>query len=114
MLQQKNGQGTIKNWQFPPTHCDGGYETCTSRKASEWEQERAYGFGYTVLGQDLLSDFKNESYYRIFDNEIPITIAKNAKIDGIRTTSLHYKLITPPSTEEGIYNTNVEIIALPF
>lgn len=114
LLQQKNEQGRVNNWQFQPTRCDDGYDTCTSRRASEWKQDRAYGFGYSALGSDLLSDFKNESYFRIFDNEIPITIAKNDRIDGIRATSLRYKLITPPSTQEAIYNTNVEIIVLPY
>lgn len=112
-IQQKkdNDEGT---WQFQPTFCDGGEQTCTPNKANEWKNEQAYGFGYSIFGLDVFPDFKNEAYFRSFPTELPTSIAKNEKIEGLRSANLTFKLVTPPSTEEGVYDTNVEIIAIPY
>ncbi len=100
------------NWNFPPTFCDGGQETCTVQKAALWENAKVYGFGYTLAGADAQGDFENKYFFRSFRVAYPLTIAGNEQIKGMRSLNMGIQLNTSPSTNEAIYGTIVKIIAL--
>lgn len=66
------------------TGCNGGADTCTITNAKLWTSSSAYGFGYTMTGQDIPSDFISSSYFRPFANrltsETPATIMQSTNI----------------------------------
>lgn len=110
MAQARPDENSI--WRFQPTICDGMRNTCTPLSSAIWKKTTLYGFGYTLSGPDTPSDFNKGSYFRPLRVDDPVMIAGNEKISGIRTLTITYKLNAPPTTEEAIYNTNVEVIAL--
>ncbi len=110
---QNDDETSSQAWNFQPTLCDGETHTCTTQHAEEWTKKDSYGFGYTISGLDSPPDFKNGLYFRPLSPQFPSIIANNNKMEGIRTLKMSYKLQPPPSTQEAVYNTNVEIMALP-
>lgn len=55
---------------IPHTSCNGGADTCTISTAKPWTQSSAYGFGYSMSGSDIPTDFINSTYYRPFPDLI--------------------------------------------
>lgn len=58
------------NESIPATMCDGGVNTCTITLAKPWTSTSSYGFGFNMTGQDIASDFINNTYYRPFSNAL--------------------------------------------
>lgn len=62
-LTRRAGSQTI-----PFTICNGGVDTCTISSAKTWTSTSAYGFGYSMLGEDVPSDFTSSNHYRPFSS----------------------------------------------
>jgi len=78
-LTAMQGTGTISF-----TGCNGGADTCTITTAKLWDNPNTYGFGYSMTGQDVPTDFVSSSYYRPFANrltaETPATIMQSGNV----------------------------------
>ncbi|MBP7967526.1 hypothetical protein KAZ66_04605 [Candidatus Woesebacteria bacterium] len=110
---QQEDEDPSHPWSFQPTMCDGEKQTCTTQYAQAWTGKDSYGFGYTISGLDSPHDFKNGVYFRPLRQQFPTILANNNKMEGMRRVKMTYRLRTPPSTQEGVYDTNVDILALP-
>jgi hypothetical protein len=64
LLRQAGGE------TIPFTICNGGVDTCTIASAKNWTSTSAYGFGYSMSGEDVPTDFVNSNYYRPFASQI--------------------------------------------
>lgn len=50
---------------IPDTQCDPG-TTCYKNSANIWSLNTTEGFGYNMLGEDITSDFVDQTYFRPF------------------------------------------------
>lgn len=66
-LTRRVGAQTI-----PFTICNGGVDTCTISSAKTWTSTSAYGFGYSMTGEDIPTDFISSNYYRPFANLLAV------------------------------------------
>jgi len=57
---------------IPFTICNGGVDTCTISSAKNWTSTSAYGFGYSMSGEDIPTDFLSSNYYRPFASLIAL------------------------------------------
>ena len=111
-LTTLNGSNYIQD-----TQCDGGINTCSEALAKPWTSTSAYGFGYNMAGDDIPSDFINNSYFRPFpdrnQNEPPVTIMASNNVGRNRQATLTFKVNIPPTQAAGTYQTIINFIATP-
>jgi hypothetical protein len=122
------------------TGCDGGIDTCTITNAKLWTSSSAYGFGYGMTGQDIPTDFINNTYFRPFANRLiaedAATIMQSSNVTaditptpavpftpapvltGVPRTTTHQAVITMKANISGLqpagtYATVVRFLATP-
>lgn len=75
------------NTFIPFTSCNGGGDTCSTTLAKPWTLTSAYGFGYSMSGQDIPLDFIDTTYYRPFANmltaEPAVVVMQNTNVTDI-------------------------------
>lgn len=98
---------------IPWTTCDSSRTPCTALVARPWTNPKTYGFGYSLAGQDIPSDFSDKTYYRIFDPETFTTIARGKSKKGLSQQDLSFKLVKQPTTTSGIYTSSLQLFILP-
>lgn len=95
-----------------PTFCSQK-TPCTFETAQKWE-DKIYGVGYNVQGDDTTKDFLNSDYFRPLShdatNDIPIF---NDSTQEQRINTYNFKIKTPSQQAEGSYFTIVDLIAIP-
>ena len=122
------------------TGCNGGVDTCTITNAKLWTSSSAYGFGYGMTGQDIPTDFINNTYYRPFANRLvaedAVTIMQSSNVTaditptpaipltpapvltGVPRTTTHQAEITIKTNISGLqpagtYATVIRFLATP-
>lgn len=109
-LTKSGGSDTI-----PDTACDSG--PCTETSATVWTTPTNNGFGYNLTGNDISSDFINNTYFRPFPDfslgENPATVMSTTQAGKNRTATVTYKVSPSGSQASGIYMTNIIYIATP-
>lgn len=122
------------------TGCNGGIDTCTITNAKLWTSSSAYGFGYGMTGQDIPTDFTNNTYFRPFANRLlaedAATIMQSSNVTaditptpavpftpapvltGVPRTTTHQAVITMKANISGLqpagtYATVVRFLATP-
>ncbi len=112
-----DGRQTNRN-TIPDTQCDGG--SCSETVAGAWANNDQAGFGYTVIGEDSLSDFESGTKFKVFpsaqEKESAIIIANDQSTNAYlvnRFTQVIYKVIIPPETEAGIYTNTISYTFVP-
>ncbi len=102
---------------IPDTPCDSG-TTCTISNANIWIDTSAYGFGYSLSGDDIDdSDFVDSTYYRPFanndDSDSPISIMSSTGIATSSAATVTYKANISSIQPSGYYTTIIKYIAVP-
>jgi hypothetical protein len=109
---------TTRNSYIIRTKCDSPEAPCTRSQAQPWTSSRAYGFGYTVTGPSVLSDFIDDTYFRPFAHfdaqERPHLMADGTSEIVPDTTTMNIKLQFPETQPEGSYTSELHVIALPY
>ena len=109
-LQHSNGTTDI-----PDTTCDNGL--CSETSATVWTNQTIPGFGFNVSGDNVASDFINNTYFRQFAD---LSSAENAQAimssvniaEGDQAT-VTYKAGITAYQAAGNYQTNIVYIAVP-
>ncbi len=100
---------------IPHTTCDAG--DCTISHATAWTNQNVAGFGYTMTGQDIPTDFINATYFRPFADK-SVSQAKQVVMGSTalalgHTATITYKAGISGTAEAGTYGTVVEFVAVP-
>ncbi|OGK20492.1 hypothetical protein A3C23_00425 [Candidatus Roizmanbacteria bacterium RIFCSPHIGHO2_02_FULL_37_13b] len=102
---------------IPDTQCNGESEKCTEIKAARWNSQKAYGFGYSIKGDDIPSDFISPDHYRPFadglQNEKPVIIMQSDNVIKKRESEITFKTNISRSQQIGIYQTIINFVAIP-
>lgn len=97
------------------TSCDSG--TCTTSSAGVWTNPNIAGFGFNIQGDDIPSDFVNNTYFRPFANDEasaqmqPVMSSSNIALE--RTSTVTYQAAKAGDTAAGQFQTAVVYVAVP-
>ena len=102
---------------IPDTKCDTGSDTCTESKSAKWTNNKQYGFGYSMKGDDVPSDFVSSDHYRPFadssQKENPVVIMQSNNVIKKRQSEMTFKTNISRSQQVGIYQTIINYVAIP-
>jgi hypothetical protein len=102
---------------IPDTVCNGKGNTCSKSLAKIWSLASAYGFGYSMSGNDIPTDFINADYYRPFPDktvaESPITIMESSNVRKSRQSTVTFKTNVSSIQPAGSYQTVINFVATP-
>lgn len=102
---------------IPDTKCDGGNNSCSESLAKVWATNSAYGFGYSMSGDDIPTDFVDGTYFRPFPDqksaEIPATIMTNINVGKNRSSTVTFKTNISYIQPAGSYQTVINFVATP-
>ncbi len=100
------------------TSCDN--DDCTATSSASWNNADQTGFGYSVLGEDALTDFESGTKYRPFatanQDEAPVMIAYDQATTAYlvdRATQVIYKASAASDNEAGIYTNMINYTFVP-
>lgn len=109
-LRQVQGSEEIAD-----TTCDAG--TCTHINAAVWSDQTIAGFGYNMSGNDIPSNFIDNTYFKNFaDNESADEMQVVMNSDNIanqRQATVTYKAGIGSFQASGNYETSVVYVAVP-
>jgi len=99
------------------TSCDSA-TPCTISDADVWTDTSAYGFGYSISGDDVnTSDFVDSTYYRPFsnddDSDSPVSVMSSTGIATSSAATVTYKANISAIQPAGYYTTIIKYIAVP-
>lgn len=101
---------------IPDTSCDPG-KPCTPVIASFWRSKSAYGFGYSIKGDDIPEDFMHDNYFRPFPNYkkgVPaVVIMRGSDKTDDRKATLNLKTVVSAVQADGTYDTTLIFTAIP-
>lgn len=102
---------------IPDTSCNGGGNTCSESLAKVWSSTSAYGFGYNMSGNDILTDFIDSTYYRPFPNqtaaESPAIVMSSINVEKNRQSTVTFKTNISSIQPAGSYQTVINFVATP-
>jgi len=100
---------------IPDTTCDSG--PCTESSATVWLTATNNGFGYNATGDDITSDFIDNTYFRPFPDfslsEPASTVMTSSQAGKNRLATITYKVSSSGSQAGGNYATQIVYIATP-
>jgi hypothetical protein len=109
-LRQAQGSEEIAD-----TTCNAG--SCTHTSAAVWTDQSIAGFGYNMSGNDIPSNFLDNTYFKSFaDNESadPMQIVMSSNnIANERQSTVTYKAGVGGVQASGNYETSVVYVAVP-
>ncbi len=115
LIQGQQGLKTIWGGEIPRTNCDSD---CTINVAKPWKKIENVGFGYTLKGDDIATDFKDISYYRQLPDatleEEPKTILSGKLIKGTRQSTIIFRVNDAKDQPDGTYQTIVNLFVVPL
>ncbi len=113
-------EGSLKTqsgYTIPDTSCNGGNNSCNESLAKIWSSNSAYGFGYSMSGDDIPADFINSTYYRPFPDRVaaesPITVMKSGNVGKNRQSTITIKANISSIQQAGSYQTIINYVATP-
>lgn len=107
---------TLAGSSIPDTSCDSG-TPCSKTSSNVWSSNSRYGFGYNMSGNDVPSDFNDNTYYRPFANaasvDTPVTVMSNTNVGRNRQATMTFKANISALQPQGSYQTVIRFIATP-
>ncbi len=105
------------SYYIPDTICDGGTNTCSETIAKPWTLNTAYGFGYNMSGQDIPSDFIDNTYFRPFADELagepPAVVMTSSNVGKNKQATMTLKVNISSTQAGGNYQTVLLFTATP-
>ena len=104
------------------TDVTGDNNDITEENAGEWTTDTAYGFGYSLYGDDVVSPFPatqpgTYTYFKQFANlakdKIPQVIMSSSHVGKNQTANVVYKINIPTVQAAGRYQNVITYIATP-
>jgi len=97
------------------TTCDSG--SCDETNADVWTQTTTYGFGFNISGDDIPSDFIDNTYFRQFANQesgesAQIIMSRNGVTKQAQAT-VTVKANISATQAAGNYQTEIVYLAVP-
>lgn len=108
MLTTENGTSTIAD-----TTCDGGINTCLISSSKTWTDNKKYGFGYNLRGNDVPADFTDSTYFRPFPRASSTVVMSSSSVGSHREAVVTYKVNVGGSQSAGNYENYIIYIATP-
>ncbi|NTU72849.1 hypothetical protein HGB07_01595 [Candidatus Roizmanbacteria bacterium] len=106
---------TMAGYYIPDTNCDGG--TCTTSSAAIWNSNSTYGFGYTMTGQDIPTDFIDSTYFRPLPDRSasanPAVVMYSTNVGRSRQATMMVKTNVSATQAAGSYQTVINFAAIP-
>ena len=100
---------------IPDTICDAG--ACTQAVAKVWSLPTTYGFGYNMSGDDVPTDFTDETYFRHFANsaqgQTDQIVMSSANVGKERVATITYKVNVSGVQPAGTYQNIILFTATP-
>ena len=101
--------------EITDTTCDAG--TCTTASAGIWTDPTVSGFGFNIQGDDVATDFVNNTYFRPFaDDEAAApmqAIMSSNNVGYKRQSTVTYQAAKSGNTAAETYETAVVYVAVP-
>ncbi|MFZ3301201.1 MAG: hypothetical protein WA152_00630 [Microgenomates group bacterium] len=96
------------------TLCD---TTCSETAAGVWTSTTKYGFGFNMSGDDVATDFTNNTYFRQFADrsnaESAASIMSSVNVGRERTATITYKVNVSDIQPAGTYQNIITFTAIP-
>lgn len=96
------------------TLCD---TSCSETAAAVWTSTTKYGFGFNMTGDDISTDFINNTYFRQFadrnSGETQKTIMSSVNVGRQRVATITYKANISGVQSAGIYQNVIMFTAIP-
>lgn len=100
---------------IPDTTCNA--VDCDETVAGVWTDPSKAGFGFNVVGDDVIADFINTNYFRQFaDNLASEPMQKIMGSNEVAlgsTATVTYQAAMPPDQQAGAYQTSIVFVAVP-
>lgn len=116
--QEETPLQSLSGESIADTSCDGKELKCTPFKAQPWTNDSASGFGYTVSGNSIASDFISTSFFRPFANKTlglqKALLSRSDETSNKDRVDITYKAITSQVQTEGTYQTAINFILTPL
>lgn len=100
---------------LPDTTCDN--TLCDETNAEVWMNQSIPGFGFSMTGDDVPSDFVDGTYFRQFADsssaESMQVVMSSSNIAASRQSTVTYKVGMPGDQQAGNYETYVVFVAVP-
>lgn len=108
---------TLSGSSIPDTSCDGGSDTCDESTAKPWTSSNAYGFGYSLQGNDIPVDFTDNTRFRPFPDlvagETAAVVMTNSNVGKNRQATMTFKANVSNIQQAGTYQTVINYVATP-
>lgn len=115
-LSESNELNKLSGESIPDTLCSANRK-CTPAISAPWNSISSYGFGYSLSGQNIPTDFKNGTYFRPFanikKNSQPIAIMKASDKSDERHATITLKTIVSAVQADGTYESVINFLAVP-
>lgn len=94
-----------------------GESTIPSVRAGNWATPSDHGFGFNLLGDDVVPEFTSPLYFRPFpllsEDASPLTIMTSVQAGKNRTSTATYQVSVSQDQPPGSYSTQIVYIATP-
>lgn len=113
--QENNPLTSTAQSTIPDTTCDPT-DTCDESDAGTWTQSTTYGFGYSMSGTDVPSEFSGGKYKRYADisqSEPPQVVMSGTNVGIGKTSTMTLKVNISGTQAAGVYENILTFIATP-
>jgi len=113
--QENNPLTSTAASTIPDTTCDPG-DTCDESDAGTWTLDTTYGFGYSMSGTDVPSEFSGGKYKQYADmsqSETPQAVMSGTNVGVGKTSTMTLKVNVSGTQAAGIYENILTFIATP-
>lgn len=113
--QENNPLTSTAASTIPDTTCDVG-DTCTEVDAGTWTENTTYGFGYSMSGDDVPSEFsggKYKQYADISGAETPQVVMSSSNAGRDKQSTMTLKVNISGTQAAGVYENIITFIATP-
>ncbi len=103
-----------QSFDIPDTTCNSN--NCDHITAGVWDSNQTPGFGFTMSGENIPSDFTDSTYFRQFANQEtsePMQAVMQGNNVGTYTATVTYKVGVDATYPAGNYQTSIVFVAVP-
>ncbi len=99
------------NLLIPDTSCDK--KDCSISTIGKWTKSTTYGFGYNIMGDDIVKIFPSRDYFKAIPSLEKPDILMSGILINNKTAIMTIKVNPPPQFTPGFYETTLRFILVP-